>query len=120
MLLKRVWIEQGSTHGFDPYHDSTDVIVETYDGQMWLSHFVTIPFLQRQMYVSCEVAEDEAQLLPVRFISMETPHVIVENLLPETIEDTIENLITLGTFESVFMPYYAPDLLPEDSMALSQ
>lgn len=120
MLLKRVWIEQSGTEGFDPYQDSTDVIVETYDGQTWLAHFVTIPFLQRQMYVSHEVAEDEAQLLPVRFISMETPHVIVENLLAETVEDTIENLITLGTFESVFTPCMPLDLLTEDDMALSQ
>lgn len=119
MLLKRIWIEQAGLVGFDPYHDSTDVIVETYDGQTWLAHFVTIPFLQRQMYVSREVAEGEAHLLPVGFLSVETPHVIVENLLPETIEDTVENLITLGTFESVFAPCQPLDLLPADDVALS-
>jgi hypothetical protein len=119
-ILKRVWIEQINAQGFDPYQDSTDVVVETYDGQTWLSHFVTIPFLQRQMFVSREVAEDEAQLLPVRFIPLETPHVIIENLLTETIEDAIDNLLTLGTFESVFMRYPEPTLLPEGGEALSQ
>jgi hypothetical protein len=39
----------------------------------------------------------------VRFVALETPHVIVEDLLPDTIEDTIDNLMTLGTFESVFI-----------------
>ncbi|PJF36584.1 MAG: hypothetical protein CUN49_04635 [Candidatus Thermofonsia Clade 1 bacterium] len=120
MFLKRIWVEQASAEGFNPYQDSADVIVETHDGQTWLAHFVTIPFLQRQMHVSREVAEGEAQLLPVSFITLETPHVLVENLLIETIEDTIENLITLGTFESVFVPYFTPDLLPEDDAVLSQ
>lgn len=119
-ILKRVWIEQVNAEGFDPYHDSTDVFVETYDGQIWLSHFVTIPFLQRQMFVSHEVAEGEAQLLPVRFIPLETPHVIIENLLPETIEDTVDNLMTLGIFESVFVRYSDPTLLPEGGETLSQ
>jgi hypothetical protein len=115
-FLKRIWIEQATVDGFNPYQDSTDVIVEMHDGQTWLAHFVTVPFLQRQMHVSREVAEAEAQLLPVRFIALETPHVVVENLLTETIEDTVENLITLGTFESVFVPCQTADLLPESDI----
>jgi len=35
-------------------------------------------------------------------MAIETPHVIVENLSQDTIEDTIDNLMTLGVFESVF------------------
>lgn len=113
---KRIWIEQAAVDGFNPYQDSTDVIVEMHDGQAWLAHFVTIPFLQRQMHISREVAEVETQLLPVRFVTLETPYVVVENLLPETVEDTVENLITLGTFESVFTPCQ----LPESDIVLSQ
>jgi hypothetical protein len=52
----------------------------------------------------------------VRFIALETPHVVVENLLTETIEDTVENLITLGTFESVFVPCQTADLLLESDI----
>ena len=42
-------------------------------------------------------------LLPVSFAVIETPHVFVENLMPDTIEDTIDNLMALGIFESVFV-----------------
>ena len=40
--------------------------------------------------------------LPVRYAVLETPHVVVENLERDTIEDTIDNLFTLDMFESVF------------------
>lgn len=105
-MLKRVWIEQQGEIGFDPHQDSADVVVELEDGQLWSAAFVTIPYLQRQMLLSGEVAAGiSPNMSPVRFVALETPHVIVENLLPDTIEDTVDNLMTLGIFESVFFLY---------------
>jgi hypothetical protein len=114
--IKHIWIEQQGVSGFDPYNDSTDVIVETEDGQMWLAAFVTIPFIQRQMFLSQEISTGVKYMAPIRFTALETPHVIVENLLPETIEDTIDNLMTLGTFESVFMVYSEAGMMTPGGM----
>jgi hypothetical protein len=106
-MLKRVWIEQQGEIGFDPHQDSADVVAELEDGQLWSAAFVTIPYLQRQMMLSGEVAAGISRhMSPVRFVALETPHVIVENLLPDTIEDTVDNLMTLGIFESVFFLHH--------------
>jgi hypothetical protein len=102
-MIKHIWIEQQNVDGFDPLRDITDVLVETEDGLTWSTSFVTIPYLQRQMHLSRDVAEGVQNMPLVRFVALETPHVIVEDLLPDTIEDTIDNLMTLGTFESVFI-----------------
>ena len=104
-MIKHVWVERTQEGGFDPRSDSADVLVETEDGVMWSASFVTLPFLQRQMELSREVAKDIHNMPPVRFIAIETPHVIVENLLQDTIEDSIDNMMTLGIFESVFTMY---------------
>jgi hypothetical protein len=105
-MIKRVWIEQQGEPGFDPYQDSADVLVELEEEQLWSATFVTIPYLQRQMAMSGHVAEGiSPNMARIHFVALETPHVIVENLLSDTIEDTIDNLMTLGIFESVFFMY---------------
>lgn len=103
-MIKHVWIEHRHTEGFDPKQDSTDVLVQTDDGLTWTASFATIPYLQRQMALSYDVAEG-MNMPPVRFIALETPHVVVENLLPDTIEDAVDNLMMLGIFESVFTQF---------------
>ena len=110
-MIKRVWIEQDAGKGFDPQRDSADVLVETDDDLMWSASFVTIPFLQRQMETSRDVANDVNNMPLVRFVAIETPHVIVEDLSQDTIEDTIDNLMTLGIFESVFVLHSDDELL---------
>jgi hypothetical protein len=102
-MIKHVWIDQQHKEGSDPDLDIADVLVETEDGLIWSASFVTIPYLQRQMDMSREIARGVENMPPVRFFALETPHVVVEDLLPDTIEDTIDNLMTLGTFESVFV-----------------
>jgi hypothetical protein len=104
-MIKRIWIDRGSGEDFDAAGDNADVLVETEDGLMWSASFVTIPYLQRQMELSRDVANDADNMQPVRFVAIETPHVIVENLSQDSIEDTIDNLMTLGIFESVFALY---------------
>ncbi len=102
-MIKHIWIEQQDDAGFDAKEDSTDVFVQTDDGLMWSASFVTVPYLQRQMEMSREVARDINNMPPVRFVAIETPHVIVDSLDQDTIEDTIDNMMTLGVFESVFV-----------------
>jgi hypothetical protein len=104
-MIKRVWIENNEGEAFDPKRDSADVLVETDDELLWTASFVTIPYLQRQMELSRDVASDVNNMPPVRFIAIETPHVVVDDLSQDTIEDTIDNLMTLGVFESVFTLY---------------
>jgi len=99
-MIKHVWIERDEAES--PDNDIADVLVQTDDDLIWSASFVTVPYLQRQMDLSRDVARDVRNMPPVRFMAIETPHVIVENLSQDTIEDTIDNLMTLGVFESVF------------------
>lgn len=106
MLIKRVWIEPETIVGFDPKTDSADVLVEMEDNKMWQAHFVTLAHLQEEMQLSLEVArEHNKALAPTSFLALETPHVIVEMLTDDIIEDVIDNLMALGVFESVFAQF---------------
>ena len=103
MLVKRVWIEPEPEMAFNPYQDSADVLVEMVDGRLWQAHFVTLDHLRQEMQLSLDVARQHNRALaPTAFLALETPHVIVEDLRSETIEDVVDNLMVLGVFESVF------------------
>lgn len=106
MLIKRVWIEPESILGFDPKTDSADVLVEMEDNKLWQAHFVTLVHLQQEMQLSLDVArQHNGALAPTQFLALETPHIIVEKLTPEIIEDVVDNLMALGVFESVFVEF---------------
>lgn len=83
-------------------HDACDVIVESDDGVFYTAMFVTLPYLARQMDLSYNVCKTIPDTLPVPFAAMETPHLIVPNLDLDTIEDTIDNLLALDTFHTMF------------------
>jgi hypothetical protein len=118
-MIKQIRIEH-NLMDTEAQRDSADVLVQTDDNVWWRSSFVTIPFLQRQMVVSRDIAKDSKQMMaPVRFVAIETPHVIVENLLHDTIEDTIDNLMTMGIFENVFTQYAEAQLLLKGTQPLS-
>ncbi|MBN1202924.1 MAG: hypothetical protein JXJ20_13830 [Anaerolineae bacterium] len=113
MLLKRVWIEPEPEVGFNPCTDSADVLVEMEDQRLWQARFVTLPHLQEEMQLSLDVAREHRRALaPIAFLALETPHVIVENLNQDTIEDVVDNLMALGVFESVFAQFKAEDKKP--------
>lgn len=103
MLVKRVWIDTEPEVNFDPVRDAADVLVEMEDHKLWQAHFVTLSHLQQEMQISLDVANQHNRALAVtQFLALETPHVIVEQLTPDVIEDVVDNLMTLGVFESVF------------------
>jgi hypothetical protein len=101
MIVKRIWMDT-LDEDFDPATDGVDVMVEMVNGEVWTAHFVTLAYLKQQMEMSVAVAVTEGILGRAGFVALETPHVIVESLNRESIEDVVEDLLTLGTFESVF------------------
>ena len=99
LIPKCVWIEN---HEVAENPDACDVIVEMEDGNMYTVMFVTVPYLYRQMDLSYAVSKQLADTPPVRYAALETPHILVENLKRDTIEDTIDNLLALDMFEGLF------------------
>jgi hypothetical protein len=102
MLVKRVWTDPNDDASTDAGQGDVDVTVEMENGEMWTAHFVTVPYLRQQIDLSKTVADDQSELGSVGFVALETPHVIVEKLDQESIEDIVEDLMVLGTFEAVF------------------
>lgn len=102
MLVKRVWTDLVTDEPLDVLAGNVDVMIEMENGELWTAHFVTIPYLTQQLQMSKAVAADQSELGSKGFLALETPHVIVENLSQETIEDVVDNLMVLGTFEAVF------------------
>jgi hypothetical protein len=82
--------------------DICDVLVTTDRGRIFTCAFITPPYVQRQMELSLAVSRQMPDALPVPYAVLETPHVVVPNLERDTLEDTIDNLIALDMFESVF------------------
>lgn len=82
--------------------DACDVIVEMENGMYYTAMFCTLPYLERQMKLSYEVSLTLPDTPPVHYAALETPHIIVPDLNRDTIEDTIDNLIALDIFESMF------------------
>jgi hypothetical protein len=95
--VNRVWVEK-----HDDDDDARDVLVQMDDGTLYTALFVTLPYLRRQMELSFELSKQVPDAVPVRYATFETPHVLVEHLDRDTIEDTIDNLITLEVFETLF------------------
>ena len=95
--IDRVYIERHADN-----NHACDVIVKTTDGTVYTCLFVTLNYLRRQMeinYMYCKQVEDS---VPVRFAALDTPHLLVEKLDRDTIEDTIDNLLALDIFETLF------------------
>jgi hypothetical protein len=82
---------------------SADVLVEMEDSQLWQAHFITVNHLREEMKLSQNVARQHNRALAItQFVALDTPHVIVDKLTADIIEDVVDNLMALGTFETVF------------------
>lgn len=98
--IKRVWLDDVE----ELQQGSVDVLVEMEDESLWMARFVTIPYLQQQMDYGREMSANLPNTPAVRYTTLETPHVLVERLDMDSIEDVIDNLLALDVFESMFAP----------------
>jgi hypothetical protein len=98
VIPERIWIEMHDA----AETDSCDVIVEMEDGAYYTAMFVTLPYLERQMELSYQIAKNLQDAPAVRYAAFETPHILVPDLEYDTIEDTIDNLLALDTFYTLF------------------
>jgi hypothetical protein len=98
LMPRRVWREVPASGD----SDSCDVLVEMEDGIVYTAAFVTVPYFERQMRLSYEVSKSLPECMPLSFMTVETPHVVVPDLSPDTIEDAIDNMIALDTFTGIF------------------
>ncbi len=97
-IPKHIWIEWHDLN--EP--EARDVILEMEDGAMYTALYVTFGYLERQMMLSHDLSRQVPDAPQVYHAVLDTPHVIVPNLERDTIEDSIDNLLALETFESVF------------------
>jgi hypothetical protein len=95
-MPERVWLE------LHREGDACDVIVRMEDGVVYTSLFVTLPYLERQMDLCLEATRHIEDTAPVRYAVLDTPHILVDQLTNDVIEDTIDNLIAMDVFESHF------------------
>ena len=82
--------------------DACDVIVRMEDGTVYTALFATLSYIHRQLALSWMVTESIPETPPVRYAVLDTPHIIVEQLQLQIIEDTIDNLVAQDVFESLF------------------
>ncbi len=82
--------------------DACDVIVRMEDGSVYTALFATVSYVHRQLALTWMVTESIPETPPVRYAVLDTPHIIVEDLRPAIIEDTIDNLVAQHVFESLF------------------
>ncbi len=93
---EKVWLE------LQREKDSCDVIVRMDDGSVYTTLFVTFSYLQRQMDLNYRLTQGMDDTPAVRYALLDTPHILVDELTRDIIEDTIDNLIALDVFESHF------------------
>lgn len=106
-IPKSVWIEM-----FDE-RDACDVIIEMESGMIYTAMFVTFNYLRRQMDLGHSISKQLPDTPPVRYVAIETPHVLIEKLEREVIEDTIDNLLALDVFEGFFTQVTDDDSEPQ-------
>ena len=82
--------------------DACDVIVRMEDGTVYTALFATLSYIHRQLELTQMVTASIPETPPVRYAVLDTPHIIVEELESNTIEDTIDNLVAQDVFESLF------------------
>lgn len=82
--------------------DACDVIVRMDDGTVYTALFATVSYIHRQLALTWMVTESIQETSPVRYAVLDTPHIIVERLDSDIIEDTIDNLVAQDVFESLF------------------
>lgn len=94
---EKVWFELHSEK------DACDVLVQMDDGTVYTALFAIPAYIQRQMDLQHQVTRQLEDTPHVRYCVFDTPHILVEDLSTDVIEDTIDNLLALDVFESHFI-----------------
>lgn len=97
-MPKRVLVEMHDAAEID----ACDVIVEAENGTLYTALFVIPSYFHRQMALCYEVTRELPDTTPVRYAAIDTPHIVVDSLDRDTIEDAIDNLIALDVFAGLF------------------
>lgn len=114
-MVQQLWIELHQDS-----NDARDVIVQFEDGSIFTALFVTPHYLLRQMELSFQLAQQIPDAMPVRFVALDTPHVLLEKLDRELIEDTIDTLVAMDLFESLFTRVTeTPDEIEQAEMTMT-
>ena len=79
--------------------DACDVLVRMEDGTVYTALFATVSYIHRQLRLTWMVTGSIPETPPVRYAVLDTPHIIVEQLQLDIIEDTIDNLVAQDVFE---------------------
>ncbi|MDX2075050.1 MAG: hypothetical protein SFZ02_01355 [bacterium] len=82
--------------------EARDVIIELDNGVIYTGVFITLNYLKRQMELTQQLTQQLEDTVPTRFAALDTPHIVVETLARDSIEDTIDNLLAMDIFESYF------------------
>lgn len=82
--------------------DACDVIVRMDDGTVYTALFATLSYIHRQLSLTWMVTDSIPETPSVRYAVLDTPHIIVESLQLQTIEDSIDNMVAQHVFESLF------------------
>ena len=82
--------------------DACDVLVRMDDGTIYTALFATMDYIKRQMDLNFRLTQDLEDTPEVRYFVIDTPHIMVQKLTRDSVEDTIDNLIALDVFESHF------------------
>lgn len=93
---EKIWLEMNREK------DGCDAIVRMDDASVYTALFVTMDYLRRQMQLNYQVSRTMDDMPSVRYAVIDTPHILVDKLDRDTIEDTIDALIALDVFESHF------------------
>ena len=99
-IPEKIWIEYHESE--NDSKSSCDVLVKIEEGNIYTAHFVTLAHLRREMDLSYAVTRQIDHTPAVRYATLEHPHLLVDDLSRDNIEDIIENLIALSMFGSVF------------------
>ncbi|MDZ4670103.1 MAG: hypothetical protein SH821_04470 [Phototrophicales bacterium] len=82
--------------------EARDVIIELENGVIYTAVFITLHYLKRQMELTHDLTQQLEDTIPVRFAALDTPHIVVDRLERDIIEDTIDNLLAMDIFDSYF------------------
>lgn len=92
----QIWFE------LHPEGDCCDAFVHAEDDCLYSAFFVTPAYIQRQMRLTSEMARSQQGATPLTYAVLDLPHLVVDTMARETLEEVIYHLISQDVFEGSF------------------